>query len=126
MSSAVGWVLVVLLLAGNVVALLATLRARKQSGRAALEQAARRCRYGLQAVCIGFLITVVHAGWGILRYMSATTDDQEAVLLSAAFSDALDHTALLLLAVLLPSACIIYLNVRLRRAPRELPKEEEG
>lgn len=119
MSTIIEWLLGVMLLVGNVVAVVWTVRARKETGRAALEQAAHRCRHGLQAVCLGFLLTLGLAMWGILQSLSAQTNDEEAVLLGDAISGAMDHTAMLLLAVLIPSACIIYLNVRIRRLPKE-------
>lgn len=115
MSSIIGWFLAMMLLAGNVVAVRAALQARGVSDKAGLERAARRCRHGLLAVSVGFIITLLHAIWAVFGAMSAVTDDQETELLSAAFTDAFTHTSMLLLAVLIPSACIIYLNLRLRR-----------
>ncbi len=116
MSSIVGWFLAVILLGGNVVAVRAALQARGVDDKEGLEAAALRCRHGLLAVSVGFIITLFHAIWAVFQAMSAATDDLETELLSAAFSAAFNHTAMLLLAVLIPSACIIYLNLRIRRA----------
>ena len=115
----IGWLLGVMLLAGNVVVVVSVLRARKEPDRANTEKMIHRCRHGLTAVGLGFLITVGYAMWAVLQFMSASTDDEEATLLANAVSGTTELTALLLLAVVIPSAAIIYLNIRLRRLPRE-------
>ncbi len=119
MTSVIGWVLGLMLLACNVVAALAVARARQDRSREHLEKMANRCRHGLRAVSAGFLIVMGHAMWGIWLSLSASTEDEEATLLGAAISDAMDHTLLLLLGVLIPSAAIIYFNVLLRRAIKD-------
>ena len=116
MSTLIGWFLGVMLLASNVVVVVSVVRARKDPGRANIEKMIHRCRHGLRAVGLGFLITVGYAMWAVLQFMSARTDEEEATLLANAISGTTDLTALLLLGVLVPSAAIIYLNVMLRRA----------
>lgn len=117
------------LLATNVWAVMALRRARQDpTSPEHLESMIRRCRLGLTAVGLGFFITVGYSLWAILQSMSAETAASELELLASTVSTAIQYCLLLLLGVLVPSGCIIYLNVLLRRSKKrnQLLKVEEG